>query len=100
MDYAPELIPQCLARFADVPHRNRIAQERLFELAGSFSLKSVTGPGFIERLIDARIELKAPANSRNVLAMQLALVRFERELAAFEIELDRLDAKLRPNRSR
>lgn len=91
-----ELIPECLARFADLPDRYRDAQKRLIELGDAVDLKSETGPAFIQRLIDARQELKSPANDRNVLAMQLALVRFERELSLFENEVGRLDAKLRP----
>ncbi|MES0028629.1 hypothetical protein [Mesorhizobium sp. M0040] len=89
--------PPFLARFASLPSRYRIAQDRLLELDRTGRLRAITGLEFVQRLIDARAELDNPQNGRNARTIQLALQQFEREVAAFEEKLVEIDARLQLN---
>ena len=97
MNYEPTL-PPAMALLASLPERYRIAQDRLLDLENAGALDAIADLAFVRRLIDARRELDDPMNRRSPRCMQLALRRFDRELAAFQTEVERLEASLQGRR--
>lgn len=86
--------PLGFERFAGLPRRFNLGIARASELHDQGRLERGRDLEFIERLMVARAELDNPRHRRSAKTIRRALEWFDREVALFEIELDRLEARL------